>query len=250
MKSFLFLIPLVQAGEIVWDGFFNSSFTVDQLDKWSWSNPVGPYQWYIHGSEATANYLEVSADFKNPADESDEKGIRISIDDTSSWNGQTMMRSELIPQTDADLGSGTLFYHFSLQSKEENAPVAALEHQIAFFESHFTELKYGGDEKTLRWLADGKSQWSTDLVAGTWYNFAYEIDFSAKTVGLWTSTGAEALKKVVEPVSAATQTDSKDWHVGELRLDNGQKGGKEDWFWSGVYIEKGEITTAIAGPAA
>ncbi|GMG31756.1 unnamed protein product [Aspergillus oryzae var. brunneus] len=211
----------------------------------SWSNPVGPYQWYIHGSEATANYLEVSADFKNPADESDEKGIRISIDDTSSWNGQTMMRSELIPQTDADLGSGTLFYHFSLQSKEENAPVAALEHQIAFF-----ELKYGGDEKTLRWLADGKSQWSTDLVAGTWYNFAYEIDFSAKTVGLWTSTGAEALKKVVEPVSAATQTDSKDWHVGELRLDNGQKGGKEDWFWSGVYIEKGEITTAIAGPAA
>lgn len=33
MKSFLFLIPLVQAGEIVWDGFFNSSFTVDQLDK-------------------------------------------------------------------------------------------------------------------------------------------------------------------------------------------------------------------------
>ena len=45
-----------------------------------------------------------------------------------------MMRSELIPQTDADLGSGTLFYHFSLQTKEENAPTAALEHQIAFFE--------------------------------------------------------------------------------------------------------------------
>ena len=45
-----------------------------------------------------------------------------------------MMRSELIPQTDADLGSGTLFYHFSLQTKEENAPNVALEHQIAFFE--------------------------------------------------------------------------------------------------------------------
>ncbi|PIG86325.1 hypothetical protein AARAC_004560 [Aspergillus arachidicola] len=261
MKSVLFLIPLVHAGEVVWDGFFNSSFTADQLDKWSWSNPVGPYQWYIHGSEATANYLEVSADFKNPADESDEKGIRISIDDTSSWNGQTMMRSELIPQTDADLGSGTLFYHFSLQSRRKTRPLRPLSIKLPSsryfilsysytFPSHFTELKYGGDEETLRWLADGKTQWSTDLVAGTWYNFAYEIDFSAKTVGLWTSTGAEALKKVVEPVSAATQTDSKDWHVGELRLDNGQKGGKEDWFWSGVYIEKGEITTAIAGPAA
>ena len=102
MKSFLFLIPLVHAGEVVWDGFFNSSFTVDQLDKCktdtctsistananvylgSWSNPVGPYQWYIHGSEATSNYLEVSADFKNPADKSDEKGIRISIVQRSS----------------------------------------------------------------------------------------------------------------------------------------------------------------------
>lgn len=51
-----------------------------------------------------------------------------------------MMRSELIPQTDADLGSGTLFYHFSLQSKEENAPVAALEHQIAFFEVLYSFL--------------------------------------------------------------------------------------------------------------
>jgi hypothetical protein len=45
-----------------------------------------------------------------------------------------MMRSELIPQTNANLGTGTLFYHFSLQTKEENAPVASLEHQIAFFE--------------------------------------------------------------------------------------------------------------------
>lgn len=45
-----------------------------------------------------------------------------------------MMRSELIPQTKADLGSGQLFYHFSLQTKEKNAPVAGLEHQIAFFE--------------------------------------------------------------------------------------------------------------------
>ena len=60
-------------------------------------------------------------------------------DSTSSWNGQTMMRSELIPQTKANLGSGTLYYHFSIQTREENAPDASLEHQIAFFEvSHKT----------------------------------------------------------------------------------------------------------------
>lgn len=45
-----------------------------------------------------------------------------------------MERSEIIPQTDKDLGSGHLFYHFSLQTNETNAPNPNFEHQIAFFE--------------------------------------------------------------------------------------------------------------------
>lgn len=45
-----------------------------------------------------------------------------------------MLRSELIPQTSEDLGSGRLIYHFSLQTREKNAPTGDIEHQIAFFE--------------------------------------------------------------------------------------------------------------------
>lgn len=45
-----------------------------------------------------------------------------------------MLRSELIPQTTADLGSGQLIYHFSLQKRKQNAPKGDVEHQIAFFE--------------------------------------------------------------------------------------------------------------------
>jgi len=45
-----------------------------------------------------------------------------------------MMRSELIPQTNEDLGRGHLFYHFSLSTNETNAPSPKSEHQIAFFE--------------------------------------------------------------------------------------------------------------------
>lgn len=45
-----------------------------------------------------------------------------------------MERSELIPQTTEDLGSGHLFYHFSLSTNETNAPSPKFEHQIAFFE--------------------------------------------------------------------------------------------------------------------
>jgi len=45
-----------------------------------------------------------------------------------------MLRSELIPQTSEDLGSGRLIYHFSLQTRKKNAPQGDVEHQIAFFE--------------------------------------------------------------------------------------------------------------------
>lgn len=40
---------------------------------------MAPWQSYIHGAGATSEYLELSSDFKNPADTSDAQGIRISI---------------------------------------------------------------------------------------------------------------------------------------------------------------------------
>jgi hypothetical protein len=54
-----------------------------------------------------------------------------------------MMRSELIPQTKADLGSGHLFYHFSLSTNETNAPNPKFEHQIAFFEVGHSHSRKG-----------------------------------------------------------------------------------------------------------
>lgn len=88
------------------------------------------------------------------------------------------------------------------------------------------------------------------MKAGHWYNFAYDIDFDAKTVGLWASNGSDNLKQVVSAVKASTSTNSADWHIGELRLPNGGvKPAAEDWFWSGVFVEKAPITAAIAGPA-
>ncbi|PIG83068.1 hypothetical protein AARAC_001241 [Aspergillus arachidicola] len=251
MQSLITLLALpasTLAGSVLWSGISDSSLTVDDIDKWSWSNQVGAWQWYIHGSGKTSEYLGVSPEFKNPA-AADAQGLRITIDGTSFWNGQTMERSELIPQTKADLGSGHLYYHFSLSTKETNAPNPSFEHQIAFFESHFTELKYGASgssDNTLSWNADGKSHWSVQLEAGTWYNFAYDIDFDSQTVGLWASNGSDPLTQVVTPVSASTSSNSADWHVGQLRLPGSESDdAAEDWFWSGVYIEEGPITTEI-----
>lgn len=53
-----------------------------------------------------------------------------------------MERSEIIPQTSQDLGSGHLFYHFSLMANDTNPPNPKFEHQIAFFEvgsSYYTD---------------------------------------------------------------------------------------------------------------
>lgn len=187
-----------------------------------------------------------------------------------------MERSEIIPQTSEDLGSGRLFYHFSLMTNTTNPPNPKFEHQIAFFEvnanvhclresrltlrvqSHFTELKYGllsgdsaSEDNTLRWCVSGTTEWSTQLEAGNWYNFAYDIDFDAQTVSLWASNGSDPLTAVVTGVSASTSTNSADWHIGELRLDNGgTDSDAEDWFWSGIFVENAPITASIAGPLA
>ena len=50
-----------------------------------------------------------------------------------------------------------------------------------FFESHFTELKYGvGPNATnLEWHVGGQPQWGVPFTAGTWFNFAYDIDVRA-----------------------------------------------------------------------
>ncbi|KAH9480017.1 Exoglucanase 1 [Psilocybe cubensis] len=262
MKSAFCLLSLLvsqaTAGTILWNGFFNSSFTVADFDKWSWSNQIAPWQWYIHGSGATSTYLGVSPNFKNPADTTDAQGLRTTIDGTAFWNGQTMERTEVIPQTSANLGTGHLYYHFSLSTSSTNAPNPGFEHQIAFFESHFTELKFGlisGEQGTsdplLRWDIGGVSQWTTTLTPNTWYNFAYDVDFSSSTVGLWFSTGSSPLTQVVANKAASPSTNSADWHIGVLRLPNGgTNSAPEDWFWSGIFVEQAPITTSIAGPLA
>ena len=147
----------------------------------SWANQVGPYQYYIHGNGAVTNYVNLSPSFKNSADAGSKQGAKITIDNTATWNSD-MWRTELIPQTKAAIASGKVYYHFSIKRSTTNVPSATNEHQIAFFESHFTELKYGwvnGESGTsntnLQWFVGGQSKWKVELVADVWHNVAYEI---------------------------------------------------------------------------
>lgn len=85
----------------------------------------------------------MGSEYQNPADTGSSEGIKITLDSTAYWEGQTMRRTELIPQTTATINSGKVYYHFSMSRSDTNAPSENREHQIAFFESHFTEMKAG-----------------------------------------------------------------------------------------------------------
>ncbi|CAK7228007.1 hypothetical protein SBRCBS47491_006758 [Sporothrix bragantina] len=251
------LAGTVAQAAVLWDGRFNDLSSASDLNTWSWSNQVGPYQYYIHGSATVDKYIALSPSYKNPNDTVSKQGAKFTLDSTSFWNGQTMRRTELIPQTKAAIASGKVFYHFSIMRKDTNAPSVNREHQICFFESHFTELKYGwisGESGTsnpnLQWMVSQKSQWKTEWKPDVWHNVAYEIDFSGK-VGFWHSEGGDPLKQVVAPVSVSASSNGADWHLGVLELPrSGYSDTNEDFYFSGVYIESGPITTTIGGPSA
>ncbi|KAF3923601.1 hypothetical protein ABW21_db0202535 [Orbilia brochopaga] len=244
-------------GTILWDGRFNDLSSSTDLNNWSWSNQVGPYQYYIHGSGPVTQYVNLSPSYKNPADTGSNQGVKISIDNTAYWNGQNMRRTELIPQTSTPsaISSGHVYYHFSVKRTGTNAPRADLEHQVNFFESHFTELKYGllsgasgTSDPTLKWCVSGQTKWSTTFDADVWHNVAYEIDFSTQQVSFWHSTGSSPLVLTAGPFSAGTSSNGADWHLGVLRLPMNSDLNSpdiEDWYFSGVYIESGSLTTQI-----
>lgn len=92
-----------------------------------------------------------------------------------------MRRIELIPQTSAAIATGKRWYHFSIMRSTTNPPNLLREHQICFFESHFTELKAGAmagsgsADPLLRWDVSGTTYWSVDWDASVWHNVAFEI---------------------------------------------------------------------------
>lgn len=184
------------------------------------------------------------------------QGVKITLDSTSYWNGQTMRRTELIPQTSAAINSGKVYYHFSMQRTDINPPSEFREHQIAFFESHFTEMKSGWQsgasgtsDPLLRWDVSSNTQWNTTWEAGIWHNIAYGIDFDAGSVEFYHSTGADDLALAHAAVSVSPSSDGKDWHLGVLELPrDGYVDETEDIYFSGVYVESGDLTTRVSGP--
>ncbi|KAJ3579260.1 hypothetical protein NPX13_g1302 [Xylaria arbuscula] len=254
MKASLISVALAHLARaaVIWDGRFNDFTSSADLNKWSWANQVGPYQYYIHGSSSVEKYVNLSPDYKNPADTVSKQGAKFTLDGTAFWNGQNMRRTEYTHP--ADQGSH--------QQRQGILPLLddAQRHQRA-------ERKPGAPDLLLR-VALCRDEVGLDL--GRVGHFEPEppvyglaelqvedgvesqrVDFSRNTVGFWESEGANPLKQVVAPVSASTSSNGADWHLGVLELPrSGYSDTTEDFYFSGVYVESGTITTAVSGPTA
>ncbi len=74
-------------------------------------------------------------------------------------------------------------------------------------------------------------------------------DFSGNSVAFWHSTDSDPLALTVAAVSVSTSSNGADWHLGVLELPvSGQADTNEDYYFSGVYIESGSLTTSVSGP--
>jgi len=241
---FCFCLVALSSAAVVWDGSFNSYSTSTDLDKWSWNNQVGEYQTYIYGNAGTAkmsDYVSLSENFKNPSQSSVSKGARTEINTSSRWNGQTMLRTELIANMNRDQQKGKLFYKFSMKQGAENSLNPAAEHQLVFFESHFCEIKFGGQGgDSLQFNTGGNKAWSQPFIKDTWFNFAFEVNYDTAQCGLWFSKNGDPLQMTVAPIAAGVSPS--DFHVGILKLPDYNSGGnaaeiKEWLYYSGVSVE-------------
>lgn len=96
MRFPIILSATLANAAVIWDGRFNDFSSATDLNKWSWSNQVGPYQYYIHGSSSVERYINLSPDYKNPADTTSKQGAKFTLDNTAFWNGQNMRRTEYV----------------------------------------------------------------------------------------------------------------------------------------------------------
>jgi hypothetical protein len=131
-----------------------------------------------------------------------------------------MLRTELIP-IKQPTATGRRIYRFSIKVDNLNSDY---EHQLVFFESHFCEIKYGVPSgqgksspfaKKLQFWISGQIAWSIEATS-EWNNFAFDINYDSKTVGLWWSRNSDSLSNVLP--SRSSRTELSDFHVGILRL--------------------------------
>jgi len=238
----LYSIFSLAFGVLPWTGNFNSYTSATQMDSSTAGSPSGEYLCYIYGQVPSSNkfssWVELSPSYKNPGECLGNKGAKVTINGAGSiWQGNTgLRRIEFIANFPNSDETGIVIYKWSMM-QPGTMTMSNYEHQLVFFENHSCDLKYGGSGgSNLYFWIGGKSVWSTPFTANTWFNFALQVDYNAKTCTIYHSTGSNPVTQVV----AATPSGSSpsDFHVGILRVSNDNTATNQSIIYSGVYAER------------
>ncbi|KAB5591545.1 hypothetical protein CTheo_5011 [Ceratobasidium theobromae] len=156
----------------------------------------------------------------------------------SQWG---FRRTELIAQNNRTmLQSGKSVWHFSIMRDDTRPLNYSHEYQIVFIEpddgSHVFGVRVGSPftvptadklpvktAHSLQVLDHATNViYSTQFDRNTWHNFAVQVDWDARTLGVFASKGGSKLKKVsklVENSSAKSGSAGQgDFHIGLIKL--------------------------------
>ena len=168
---------------------------------------------------------------------------------SQSSDSEISIGTELIPQTAAAINAGTVYYHLSIQYFDTNAPASSASIKSPSLRAGWISGELGTSDPMLRWDVNSVTQWNTTWEAGVWHNIAYAIDFAAGSVAFYHSTGADDLIITVPAVSLSASSNGEDFHVGVLELPRDEyTDTTDDIYFSGVYVERGDLTASVAGP--
>ncbi|KAG9038331.1 hypothetical protein FRB95_001743 [Tulasnella sp. JGI-2019a] len=309
--SFLFyLVSASLATPILYDGRAPLNYIEADINI-----PLTPYTYVVRGSGNASDYVEFERSLPPtllwygklpgfpPLPEFTEQTVHIKIDNSSVFvpggnpaNAQYgFRRTEVIAQGNRTLEEiDTTVFHFSI-AKDDFFPLNVdHEYQIIFIEpndgTHVFQVRYGSNfaAPTQSHLPTSNARnlevtdhalnviYSVPFNSLTWYNFAVQVDWTNRTLGVLASQNGNVLKKVTPKVvpnlsSTAGPDGQGDFHFGMVKLpladpkDSAaeqadvvhygiQEGKTEGLYFSGVFVESpakgisigyGETTSAI-----
>ncbi|KAJ3572957.1 hypothetical protein NP233_g2740 [Leucocoprinus birnbaumii] len=280
----------IAATPVLFDGRLPLSYTQADLD-----NSVEPFLTVVKGSESASHYTRLEGSSMAPTPlwrtfpfKADEQVISVSIDNTSVFlpggtNPQYgFRRTDIIAELNGSpdplipvIENGTTVFHFSIKADTKRPLNYTHEYQIVFIEpndgSHIFGVQLGtpfSSDPNSRPTKDNhffkvldhslNILFETPFLPAVWHNFAVQVDWEARTLGVWYSLEALPLIPVthlVENTSEQTGDAGKgEFHFGVLKLplvdpndtpaQQGdvvhfgiQEGTTEGLHYSGVFVE-------------
>ncbi|CUA72598.1 hypothetical protein RSOLAG22IIIB_10160 [Rhizoctonia solani] len=256
----------VLATPVLYDGRAPLNYTAANIDAFQ-----APYGYVVKGSEAASKYVAFSTNNPPPTPLWYPKGSNSAIEQTVAVRIDNS--SVFVPGNNPDNSQ----WGFRRIMRDEARPLNFThEYQIVFIEpddgTHVFGIKVGSSftvptapnlptttARNLEVLDHAlNTLYSVPFDLNTWHNFAIQVDWDARTLGVFASKGGSKLRKVSNLVSNNSTKpvpDGRgDFHFGLLKLPLAnpndtaeqqsdvvhrgiQEGTLEGLYYSGVFVE-------------